>query len=179
MIDYEEPTVSRIRWPVSEAKNVMVRWGRWVKRPCCCAKRWTMEDHAVKQILEGSRTIAVVGLSPKEDRPSYGVASYLKAQGYRIVPVNPGVAEVLGEKAYPSLDRVPPDIRIDVVDVFRRPEEALPIAEQAVERGARVLWLQEGIVNDEAAETARRGGLRVVMNRCMLKEHKRLLNPGG
>ncbi len=138
-----------------------------------------MDDHAMRNLLESARIIAVVGLSPKEDRPSYRVASYLKAQGYRIVPVNPGAPEVLGEQAYSSLDEIPADIRIDVVDVFRRPEDCLAIAEQTVARGARVLWLQEGIVNEEAARRARSAGLQVVMDRCMLKEHTRLLTPSG
>ena len=138
-----------------------------------------MDDHAMRKLLETSRVIAVVGLSPKEDRPSYRVAAYLKAQGYRILPVNPGAPEILGERSYATLEEIPPEIRIDLVDVFRRPEDCLAIAEQAVARGARVLWLQEGIVNEEAAQRARSAGLQVVMDRCMLKEHKRLLTPSG
>ncbi len=137
-----------------------------------------MDDSVMKEILGASRVIAVVGLSPKEDRPSYRVAAYLQAQGYRIVPVNPAVSEVLGERAYPSLEDIPRDIRVDVVDVFRRPEDVPPIAEQAVTRGVRALWLQEGVVHQEAAARSRAAGLQVVMDRCMLKEHRRLLTPG-
>jgi len=134
-----------------------------------------MEDSQLKEILESCRVIAVVGLSAKEDRPSYRVASYLKAQGYRILPVNPAVEEVLGEKAFGSLLEIPAEIQVDIVDVFRRPQDVPPIAEQAVARGARVLWLQEGIVHQEAAGRASEAGLLVVQDRCMLKEHRRLL----
>lgn len=134
-----------------------------------------MEDPKLKEILGTCRVIAVVGLSPKEDRPSYRVASYLQAQGYKIVPVNPGVGEVLGEKAYASLLDIPEEIKVDIVDVFRRSQDVPPIAQEAVRRRAKVLWLQEGIVNEEAAQEARNGGLLVVQDRCMLKEHKRLL----
>jgi predicted CoA-binding protein len=134
-----------------------------------------MEDSQLKEILESCRVIAVVGLSAKEDRPSYRVASYLKAQGYRILPVNPAVEEVLGEKAFGSLLEIPAEIQVDIVDVFRRPQDVPPIAEQAVAREARVLWLQEGIVHQEAAGRASEAGLLVVQDRCMLKEHRRLL----
>ena len=137
-----------------------------------------MEDPIIREILKTSRVIAVVGLSPKEDRASYRVASYLKGQGYRIIPVNPAVTEVLGEKAYPSLEDIPAHIPLDVVDVFRRPEDVPPIAEQAVVRGARTLWLQEGIVHEESARKAEAAGLRVIQDRCMLKEHKRLCGSG-
>jgi uncharacterized protein len=135
-----------------------------------------MDDHMIPDILENSRVIAVVGLSPKEDRPSYRVASYLKDQGYRIIPVNPGASTILGEKAYASLEEIPPEIQLDVVDVFRRTQDTPAIADQAVATGARVLWLQEGIVNEEAAKKAKNAGLMVVMDRCMLKEHRRQLN---
>ncbi len=137
-----------------------------------------MEDSGIREILQGARVIAVVGLSPREDRPSYRVASYLKGCGYRIIPVNPAVQEVLGEKAYGSLGEIPDSIHVDVVDVFRRAEDTPAIAEEAVARGAQVLWLQEGIVSKEAEEIASRSGLRVVMDRCMLKEHKRLVAAG-
>lgn len=127
----------------------------------------------IERILRDARTIAVVGLSPNPDRPSYAVASYLQRQGYRIVPVNPTVDRVLGERSYPDLRAVPE--KIDVVDVFRRPEEVPQVVEQAIQVGARVLWMQEGIVNEEAATAARQAGLQVVMDRCMLREHRRLL----
>ncbi len=135
-----------------------------------------MDDSMIRDILENARVIAVVGLSPKEDRPSYRVASYLQGHGYRVIPVNPAASTILGEKAYASLKEIPPEIQVDVVDVFRRPEDTPVIADQAVATGARVLWLQEGIVNEEAATKAREAGLMVVMDRCMLKEHHRLLN---
>jgi predicted CoA-binding protein len=135
-----------------------------------------MDDQTLRGILQSARTIAVVGLSPKEDRPSHRVAAFLKDQGYRIIPVHLSVSDVLEEKAYPSLTEIPEDIQVDVVDVFRRPEDTPPIADEAVARRARVLWLQEGIINEEAAERAQKGGLQVIMDRCMLKEHKRLMS---
>ena len=129
----------------------------------------------IEEILKNSRTIAVVGLSPKPDRPSYGVARYLQGQGYRIIPVNPGAQEVLGEKAYPNLSAIPE--RVDVVDIFRKPEDVLPVVEEAIKIGAKYIWMQEGIVNDQAAQKARRAGLAVVMDRCMSVEHQRLQLP--
>ncbi|UCD37901.1 MAG: CoA-binding protein [Fidelibacterota bacterium] len=116
------------------------------------------------------KTIAVVGLSPNEIRPSHGVARYLLAQGYHIIPVNPGYDEILGLKSYPSLSVVPEPI--DIVDVFRRPEQVLPIAEEAVAIGAKALWLQLGIVNDAAVQLAEKAGLLVVQNRCIKIEHQ-------
>jgi len=133
-----------------------------------------MSDEEIKEILRESNNIAVVGLSPKIDRPSFRVASYLKAQGYKIIPVRPGIEEVIGEKAYASLSDIPSEIEIDVVDIFRRSEEVLPIVEEAIKRKAKTVWMQEGIINEEAAEKAKAAGLRVVMDRCMLKEHQRL-----
>ena len=123
-------------------------------------------------IFQSTRSIAVVGLSPNPDRASHGVAAYLQAAGFRIIPVNPTVAEVLGERSYASLDEVPEPV--DVVDIFRRSEDVPPIVEQAIRRGAKVVWMQEGVVNEAAAEAARAAGLTVVMDRCMLKEHQRL-----
>ena len=134
-----------------------------------------MTDQRIREILKETRNVAVVGLSPKESRPSFRVASYLKAVGYRIVPIRPGVHAVLGEKAYPSLTDIPPEIEIDVVDIFRRPEEVLPIVEEAIKRGAKTIWMQEGIINKEAAQKAIGAGMKVVMDRCMLKDHQRLL----
>lgn len=130
----------------------------------------------IEQILKEFRTIAVVGLSPKADRPSYRVAAYLQAQGYRILPVNPKADEVLGEKSYPSLSAVP--VPIDVVDIFRRPEEVPPVVEEAIRVRAKAVWMQEGIVHETAAARARAAGLLVVMDRCMLKEHERLKGEG-
>jgi uncharacterized protein len=125
----------------------------------------------IAAILRDAHTIAVVGLSNKPERDSYRVAAYLQQQGYRIIPVNPAVAEVLGEKSYARLEDVPE--RIDVVDVFRKPEAVPEIVEAAIALGAKVLWLQEGIVHNAAAEKARASGLRVVQNKCILKEHRR------
>jgi predicted CoA-binding protein len=111
-------------------------------------------DAELRSILGDARTIAVVGLSSKPDRHSNEVASFLQERGYRIVPVNPNETEVLGERAYPTLEELPPEIEVDVVDVFRRAEDTPPVAEQAVARGAKVLWLQDGIVNDDARRIA-------------------------
>lgn len=125
------------------------------------------------------RTIAVVGLSDKPDKPSHKVARYLKDCGYRIIPVNPTLDEVLGEKAYPDVSSIPGDIQVDVVDIFRKPEAVKPYVEQAAARGGvSVIWMQEGIVNEEAAQIAREAGMEVVMDRCILKEHQKCkLNP--
>jgi predicted CoA-binding protein len=131
-------------------------------------------DATLRSILSQTRTIAVVGLSSKPHRDSYGVARYLQHRGYKVVPVNPNETEVLGETAYPSLLDVPTDVAIDIVDVFRKAEETPPVAEQAVSIGARVLWLQEGIVNDEARRIAEEGGLTVVMDLCIRTTRARL-----
>ncbi len=121
------------------------------------------------QILETARNIAVVGLSPDPDRPSNHVASYLMQVGYRIIPVNPHYKDILGLVCYPNLTAIP--IPIDVVDIFRRSEEVPAIVDDAIKIKAKAVWLQEGVVNDEAAERARKAGLKVVMDHCMAKEH--------
>jgi uncharacterized protein len=126
----------------------------------------------IKEILAKYKTIAVVGLSPKEDRPSFRVAKYLQSQGYKIYPVNPTVKEVLGEKSYPDLKSIPD--KIDIVDVFRDPAVVVPVAKDAVEIGAKVLWFQELVINNEAAEIAQKAGLKVIQNKCILKEHRKL-----
>ena len=131
-------------------------------------------DATLRSILSQTRTIAVVGLSSKPHRDSHGVARYLQHRGYKVVPVNPNETEVLGETAYPSLLDVPTDVAIDIVDVFRKAEETPPVAAQAVSIGARVLWLQEGIVNDEARRIAEEGGLTVVMDLCIRTTRARL-----
>jgi uncharacterized protein len=131
-------------------------------------------DATLRSILSQARTIAVVGLSSKAHRDSHGVARYLQHRGYKVVPVNPNETEVLGETAYPSLLDVPTDVAIDIVDVFRKAEETPPVAEQAVSIGARVLWLQEGIVSDEARRIAEEGGLTVVMDLCIRTTRARL-----
>lgn len=128
-----------------------------------------MIEKKIEETLKGYKTIAVIGLSPKEDRPSHNVAKYLKSQGYKIIPVNPNASEVLGEKSYPDLKSIPD--KVDIVDIFRRPEDVPPVVDEAINIGARVVWMQEGIINEEAAEKARKAGLEVIMDRCMLKEH--------
>ncbi|HXF71931.1 MAG TPA: CoA-binding protein [Actinomycetota bacterium] len=131
-------------------------------------------DPELRALLGDARTIAVVGLSSKPWRPSHRVAAYLQRRGYRIVPVNPNEVEVLGERAYPSLEAVPPEVRIDVVDVFRRPEHAPELARQAARVGAKVLWLQAGVVSEEAARIAEGAGLSVIMGACIHEELLRL-----
>ena len=131
-------------------------------------------DQELRSILGQARTIAVVGLSSDPKRASHRVAGYLQGKGYRIVPVNPNETEVLGERAYPSLRDIPDDVRVDVVDVFRRPEATPEIAADAVRIGARVLWLQSGIVNEEAARIGEEGGLDVVMGICIHDASERL-----
>ena len=126
------------------------------------------EPETVAKIL-AMKTIAVVGLSAKEDRPSYRVASYLKEHGYRIVPVNPMISEWKSEKSYPDLATIP--FKIDVVDIFRKSEDVLPIVKSAIAIGAAAVWMQEGVINDAAAQEAEKAGLLVVMDRCFMKEH--------
>ncbi|WP_053334679.1 CoA-binding protein [Thermoanaerobaculum aquaticum] len=132
-------------------------------------------DEEIKAILEEAKTVAVVGLSDNPERESYQVAAYLKAQGYRIIPVNPNVREVLGERAYPTLSDIPKDIKVDVVDIFRRPEFIPEIVDQAIARGAKAVWMQKGLAHNAAADKARTAGLAVVMDRCMMVEHRRLV----
>lgn len=132
-------------------------------------------DKEIKDILSSCKTVAVVGISPKEDRPSYRVASYLKSKGYRMIPIRPDEDYILGEKVYHHLMEIPQEIEVDVVDIFRKSEDVPPIVEEAMQRRAKVVWMQEGIVNGEAAAKAERAGLKVVMNRCVKKEHERLL----
>ncbi|MGZ8580005.1 MAG: CoA-binding protein [Actinomycetota bacterium] len=136
------------------------------------------EDRELRILLGEARTIAVVGLSSKPGRPSLDVAAYLQERGYRIVPVNPRETEVLGERAYPSLQDIPDDLPIDVVDVFRRAEDTPPIARDAVAIGAKVLWLQAGIVNEEAYRIASEAGLEVIMGVCIRRADQRLQREG-
>ena len=131
----------------------------------------------LRTILEGTKTIAVVGLSPNPDRPSHDIAKYLRAQGYRIIPVNPTVETVLGEQSYPDLLAIP--FSIDVVQIFRRPEEVPPIVEQAIQIRAKVVWMQPGIVHEGAAAKARAAGLKVVMDRCMRATHLQVFGCGS
>jgi uncharacterized protein len=136
------------------------------------------EDRELRALLGDVHTVAVVGLSSKTNRPSFGVAEYLQEHGYRIVPVNPRETEVLGEPAYPSLRELPEDMRIDVVDVFRRSEDTPDVARDAVAIGAKVLWLQEDIVNEEAYKIAADAGLDVIMGVCIKKTKQRLDREG-
>jgi len=125
----------------------------------------------IAELLRKSRVIAVVGLSCKKHRASYGVAEYMQREGYRIIPVNPNETEVLGEKAYARLEDVPE--HVDIVDIFRRSQFVPAIVEDAIRIGASAVWMQEGVVHEQAAEKARSAGLTVVMDRCILKEHSR------
>jgi len=129
-------------------------------------------EEIIKRILDECKTIAVVGLSSDPLRPSNGVAGYMKKQGYKIIPVNPNETEVHNEKAYPSLSDV--SEKIDLVDVFRRSEEAGKAVDEAIAVGAKAVWLQEGVIDEDAAERAQEAGLLVVMDRCWLKDHLRL-----
>jgi predicted CoA-binding protein len=126
----------------------------------------------IPDLLRSARTIAVVGLSGNRKRPSYSVSEYMQRAGYRIIPVNPNAAEVLGERSYASLEAVPE--RIDIVDVFRRSEFVSAIVDSAIRVGARAVWMQEGVIDEAAADKARAAGLTVVMDRCILKEHRKM-----
>lgn len=132
-------------------------------------------DQEMKEILVTTKVIASVGLSGNQQKESYGIAAYLKEQGYQIIPVNPTATEILGEKSYPDLESVP--VKIDVVQVFRKPEDVPPVVEDAIKVGAKVVWMQEGIVHEEAAKRARQAGLQVVMDACMRATHRRLVGP--
>jgi predicted CoA-binding protein len=123
-------------------------------------------------ILNHFRTVAVVGLSPDPGRPSHRVASYLARQGYEVIPVNPHARQILGKPSYPDLSSIPEVV--EVVDIFRRSEEVMPVVDEAIKIGAKAVWMQEGVINEEAASKARDAGLLVVMDKCMYKEHRRL-----
>jgi hypothetical protein len=132
------------------------------------------QSDPIYELLSRAKTIAVVGLSESPMRPSHGVAAYMQAAGYKIIPVNPQIAEALGEKSYPSLLEMPIEVAegIDLVDVFRRSEYVDEIVEQAIQLKIPAIWLQEGVINERAAEKARKAGMFVVMDRCILKEHR-------
>lgn len=132
-------------------------------------------DKEMKEILLSTKTIASVGLSSNPAKESYGIVAYLKRQGYRIIPVNPTADEIMGEKAYPDLSSLPD--KVDVVLVFRKPEDVPPVVDEAIKIGAKVVWMQEGIVHEEAAQKARDAGLQVVMDACMRATHQRLIGP--
>jgi len=130
-------------------------------------------DKEMKEILLSARTIASVGLSSNQEKESYWIVAYLKEQGYRIFPVNPTAMEILGEKAYPDLSSLPE--KVDVVQVFRKPEDVPPVVDEAIKVGAKVVWMQEGIRHEEAARKARAAGLQVIMDACMRATHRRLM----
>jgi len=132
------------------------------------------QSDPIYELLSRAKTIAVVGLSESPMRPSHGVSAYMQGQGYKIVPVNPQITEALGEKSYASLLELPPEVakKIDVVDVFRRPEYVDEIVDQAIQLKIPAIWLQEDVINERAAEKAREAGIFVVMDRCILKEHR-------
>lgn len=123
-------------------------------------------------ILHNYHTVAIVGASTNPERPSCRVASYLSGHGYNVIPVNPGAREILGKTAYPDLTSIPE--KVEVVDIFRKPEDVMPVIDEAIKVGAKAVWMQEGVINEEAAARARDAGLLVVMNKCMRKEHMRL-----
>ncbi|MCG3203642.1 MAG: putative protein YccU [Elusimicrobia bacterium] len=138
----------------------------------CEIPKHNSTSQEVRDILSHSKTIAVIGVSPKEDRPSHWIAKYLMDQGFKVIGVNPGIGELFGQKVYKSLADIPESI--DIVDIFR-PVEAVPaIVEEAIQKKAKVIWMQEGIVHNAAAERAWGAGLKVVMNKCIYKEHGRL-----
>ncbi len=128
----------------------------------------------IREILKNYKTVAVVGLSTDPAKPSHEVAHYLQSVGYRIIPIHPKASEILGEKAYPSLRDLPSDLKVEIVDIFRRPDKVLPHVQEAIDIGAKAVWFQEGIINNEAARLARDAGLKMVQNKCMLKEHRAL-----
>jgi predicted CoA-binding protein len=131
------------------------------------------DDAALRNILKSVHTVACVGVSSNPQKPSYGIFQYLVEAGYHMIPVNPAAPEVMGLASYPDLASIPQ--KIDVVQVFRKPEDVPPVVEQAIRVGAKVVWMQEGIANPQAAKQAEEAGLQVVMNRCMMKTHQRLL----
>ncbi|MGA8538158.1 MAG: CoA-binding protein [Terriglobales bacterium] len=132
------------------------------------------QSDPIYELLSRAKTLAIVGLSESSLRPSHGVSAYMQAAGYKIIPVNPHIAEALGEKSYPSLLEIPTEVAktIDLVDVFRRAEYVDEIVEQAIQQKIPAIWLQEGVINEGAAEKARKAGIFVVMDRCVLKEHR-------
>jgi len=152
------------------------RWSLFRERRPSAWNSQAQED-SIRVILEKYRILAVVGLSSRMSRPSFGVAAYMQAHGYRIIPVNPNETSVLGEKAYRSLDDVPE--ATEVVVVFRRSDSVPDVVEGAIRKGAKVMWMQEGVIHEEAAQRAREAGMVVVQNRCILKEHaKRFVSEG-
>jgi len=134
----------------------------------------TYDEDRIGDILSKSRNIAVVGISDKKERDSYGVSEYLRIMGYNIIPINPGIKEWNGIKAYPDLSSLPKDMKIDIVDIFRKSDAVVPIVHEAIGLKPSTIWMQEGVINDEAANLAKKNGLMVVMDRCIMKEHRKL-----
>jgi predicted CoA-binding protein len=132
------------------------------------------EPEEIRSILQTARTIAVVGCSPNPARPSHGVTRYLIDEGFEIVPVNPGHRTILGRNCFPSLSEIPPEIRIDLIDVFRNSSQIAPLVAPAIASGARFFWMQEGVVDAESAFRLERAGIGVAMDRCILKDHARM-----
>jgi predicted CoA-binding protein len=137
---------------------------------------WMAAIRTIEDILRDCKTVAVVGLSPNPARPSHRVAVYLQEQGYRVVPVNPNAAEILGERCYPNLTAIP--YSVELVDIFRRSEEGPPVIDEAIQVGAKAVWMQLGIVNEAAAKLAQEAGLDVVMDKCTAIEHRALAQTG-
>jgi predicted CoA-binding protein len=133
------------------------------------------DEKEMKEILLSAKTVASVGLSSNPAKESFGIVQYLKDQGYKIIPVNPTATEIMGEKAYPDLSSIPETV--DVVQVFRKPEDVPPVVDEAIKIGAKVVWMQEGIVHEGAAQKAREAGLKVVMDACMRVAHRHLIGP--
>ncbi|MHB1470642.1 MAG: CoA-binding protein [Thermoplasmataceae archaeon] len=134
----------------------------------------TYDEDKIPEILDKSKNIAVVGISEKKERDSYGVSEYLKSKGFNIIPINPGLKEWNGIKAYPDLLSMPKDIKIDIVDIFRKSDAVLPIVREAIKLKPSTVWMQEGVINNEAASLAKENGINVVMDRCIMKEHRKL-----
>jgi len=131
------------------------------------------DDRELKQILTSVKTVASVGVSSNEEKPSYWIFLYLLDHGYHMIPVNPTATQIHGQKVHPDLASI--SEKVDVVQVFRKPEDVLPVVDDAIRIGAKVVWMQEGVINEEAARKAEAAGLKVVMNRCMMKTHDRLI----
>lgn len=136
-----------------------------------------LDDPKLPGLIADARTIAVVGLSDKPERDSNEVARYLKAQGYRIVPVNPMLTNVLGEHSYPSLSAIPADVHVDIVDVFRRSDQVPPVVQEAIARGVGAIWMQLGVADEASAAEAERHGIPVVQDACLMVQHRRLRIP--
>lgn len=137
----------------------------------------SLDDDALRHVLQSARTIAVVGLSDKPERDSNEVARYLQSAGYRVIPVNPMLTEVLGEKSYPSLREIPDNLTIDILDIFRRSDQVPPVVEEGIARGVGAVWMQLGVENAAAAAGARSRGIPVVENLCIMQQHRRLHIP--